>query len=93
MACPEIEKLREYLESGNLELRIEEKKLTEQIESETSSFFSRYDRDSIDETMVNEFRESLRNIYSDSLKKKYALLEDVRKKIDRIEGEYMKDCA
>lgn len=93
MSIPEIQKLRQRLEEGEEELRSEEEKIKETIDNETKIFFSRFDRKSMDESIENEFRESLENIFRDRINKKRSLLNEISNKIRRIENEFFKECA
>ena len=84
----EIENLKEYLEKDTQMLESELMKIEDQIEVETTEFFSRYENKEIDESVKDEFRNSLRNIYNEKFAKKRDVLSSIASKVSALEKEY-----
>ena len=89
----EIEKLRGYVTKGRLELETEKDQLDLIVEKETEKFFARYPSEQHSNKLVDGFRKGLTKLYKKSITKKQNFFNDIEKKIDRIEAEYIKECC
>jgi signal transduction protein with GAF and PtsI domain len=85
----EIKILRDYLKKGDAEIESEEKSIDDQIDKETTQFFSQYEGQEVDESLRNEFRKSIANIYRKKTRMKKAVLAEIASQISSIEGEYL----
>jgi signal transduction protein with GAF and PtsI domain len=85
----EIKILRDYLKKGDAEIEFEERSIDDQIEKETTQFFSQYEGQEVDESLRNEFRKSIANIYRKKTRMKKAVLAEIASQISSIEGEYL----
>lgn len=85
----EIKILRDYLKKGDAEIEFEERSIDDQIEKETTQFFSQYEGQEVDESLRNEFRKSIANIYRKKTRMKKAVLTEIASQISSIELEYL----
>jgi glutamyl-tRNA reductase len=85
----EIKILKDYIGKDEESLDSEIRKINEQIEMETAEFFSKYMDSGVDESLKDEFRKSLRDIYMEKIEKKRSVIDAIASKVQSFEQKYI----
>jgi signal transduction protein with GAF and PtsI domain len=89
MIYPEIKSLRDLLINGEKELKDDEKRIDEIAEQEVRNFFSAYKAEELESYIIKEYKESIRNIYTEKVNKKRTILNNIAERLSKIESNYL----